>query len=82
MLNTVNNIILKLTLPERFAGESVLTMNTCSLSFLCEHHTVNIKFINRIIRNVRLNNVQKKFVNEVLKNALQQFKYKRKLVNK
>ena len=83
MLDTASIIIFKSTLPERVAGESVLTMNTCAQSFLCEQHTVNIKFINRIICNVYFNNAQKKSVNEVRKDAVQQFKHKRKrkLVN-
>ena len=39
ILDTAGNIILKPTLPERHAGESVLTMNTCVQSFLCEEQT-------------------------------------------
>ena len=70
MLDTASNIIFKSTLPERVGGESVLTINTCAQSFLCEQHTVNIKFINRIICNVYFNNAQSMKFAKMLCNSL------------
>ena len=65
---------------ERVAGEEVLTRNPCAQSFLCQKHVTNLKFVNRIVCNVYFNNAQKLAVNEVRKDAVEQFKnrWKRK----
>jgi len=78
MLETALGFIMKTDLTERHAAEAILTRNTCSQSFLCERHVSSIKVINRIICNIYFNNAQKLAANEVRRDAVQQFKHRRK----
>jgi len=75
MLDIAEHIIAKSVLAERQAAKSVLTINNCAQSFLCEKHAINIKCINSIICNIYFNNARKLSINEVRKNSLQLFKH-------
>ena len=56
MLDVAQNLIRTTELIERTAAEYVLKSNDLPLSFLCENHAKNFKFVNRTICNVFYNN--------------------------
>lgn len=74
MLELSQNIFRKIDVPERVAAEHVLRSNDLSQSFLCDNHSENIKFVNRIICNIFFNNAQKLVNSQVRRDAVEEFK--------
>ena len=78
MLELSENIFRRIEVPERIAAEHVLTLNDAVLSFLCDEHANVIKFINRSICNIYLNNSQKLMTNHVRRDTVNQFKQRQR----
>ena len=74
MLDLCEYIIRQSDLHERVAAENVLKFNDLPLSFLCDNHLENIKFINCTICNVFFNNTPKLVNSQVQREVVQQFK--------
>ena len=73
MLDLCEYMIQKSDLHERVAAENVMKFNNLPLSFLCDNHLENIKFINRTICKVFFNNAQKLVNSQVRREVVQQF---------
>ena len=66
--------IRKSSLPEKKAAEISLLRNDCPLTFLCREHKNVVKFINRMVVNVFLNNSTKVTQDSIRKDGVKQFK--------
>ena len=81
ILDTAIFLIRDSTLCDRYVAARVLRLNDCAASFLCdEHQVIGVKFINRVVTNIYLNNEQKQFSDEIRKNSIKDFKSRQKKI--
>ena len=78
MLDVAQNLIRTTELIERTAAEYILKSNDLPLSFLCENHAKNVKFVNRTICNVFYSNAQKLIRSQIPKDVVQHFKQRQR----
>jgi len=78
MLELAENIFRKFKRPERLTAEHVLSLNDMVPSFICDGHSSSIKFINRIISIIYLNNAQKLLTSQIRKDTVEHFKQRQK----